>query len=371
MRRAIDGPLVVETLGRSEFDVLGEEWDELVASRAGRDEPFWRHGWLTCWLDHFAVGEQLRLLVARAGGRLVAALPLLEGRSRMYGLGVRRLRAPANVHSCRFDLLCSPDHPEALGALWSHLRAGAAFDVLELSDVPQDGLARQLLTLAENDDLRVATWESMQTPWLSLQGGHQAMLGRLDAHFRQNLRRRRRKLEAKGRVELQRVTGGRELERLLEEGFALERAGWKGDSGTAIACEAVTRGFYAELARRAALAGELSLFFLRLDGAPVAFQLGLEHGRTYYLPKTAYDERHRECSPGQLLMDSVLADLCERGLERFDFLGPWMDWKADWSSEVRPHHWLYVFGRGARATALWDLKARWVPKLKEVLRWKR
>ncbi len=370
MRRSIDGPLVVEELGREGFLGLRQDWDELVA-RSGHDEPFFRHHFLSLWLDNFAPGEELRLFVARSGERLVAALPLLEERGRMYGLRVRRLRAPANVHSCRFDLVADPDRPEAIKALWSHLRATRSFDVLELADVPLDGAARGLLSLAEADGLRVAVWESMQTPFVPLEGGYDAVLGRLDAHFRQNLRRRKRKLEAKGKLELQRITGGRELERLLEEGLALERAGWKGERGTAIADDATTRGFYSELARRSAQRGELSLYFLRLDGRPVAFHFGLESGKTYYVPKVAFDEAHRECSPGQVMVDEVVRDLCERGFERFDFLGPNMTWKQDWSSQVRPHHWLYAFGRSARGAALYDLKSRWAPKLKEVLRWKR
>ena len=369
MRREEQSPLVVEELGRPAFDRIGPEWEQLVAR--GRAEPFWRHHFLSVWLDNFACGQRLRLFTARADGRLLAALPLLEQRGRMYGLSVRRLRAPANVHSCRFDLLVEPERADALRGIWSHLRATCPFDVLELPDVPLDGAARQLLSLAEADGLRVAVWESMQTPFVSLAGGHEAVLAGLEPHFRQNLRRRRRKLEARGRVELQRASGGRELEWLLEEGFELERSGWKGQQGTAIADDPVTRGFYAELARRAALRGELSLYFLRLDGRPVAFQYGLEDGRTYYVPKVAFDEACRECSPGQLLMDAVLRDLGERGFERFDFLGPNMPWKGDWSRGVRPHHWLYAFGRGAKGAALYDLKSRWAPRLKEVLRWRR
>jgi CelD/BcsL family acetyltransferase involved in cellulose biosynthesis len=370
MRRAIETPLVVEELGREGFDGLCEEWDQLVAE-SGHDEPFWRHHFMSIWLDNFAPSERLRLLVAREGGRLVAALPLLEQRGRMYGLAVRRLRAPANVHSCRFDLPADPGRPGALQAIWKHLRATTSFDVLELPDVPADGAARRLLELAEAEGLRSCVWESMRTPWISLQGGYEALQGRLEAHFRQNLRRRRRKLEAKGKVELQRVNGGRGLEALLQEGLELERAGWKGERGTAIADDPVARGFYTELARRSALRGELSLHFLRLDGRPISFQYGLESGKTYYIPKVAFDEEHGDCSPGQLLVEEVLRELCARGFERFDFLGPSMPWKQDWSREQRAHHWLYVFGPGARGSALCDLKSRWIPRVKEVLKWKR
>ena len=62
----------------------------------------------------------------------------------------------------------------------------------------------------------------------------------LGASSARNLRRRAKKLEAEvGPLTLERVDGsGRgALDAILDEGFALEAAGWKGERGTAIACD--------------------------------------------------------------------------------------------------------------------------------------
>lgn len=364
-----EGALVAEELGRHEFDHLRDAWDATL-DRAGRREPFYRHAFLSVWIDTFAPEADFRLFVARDHGRLVAALPLIADEPRLYGIRVRRLRAPANVHSNRFDLLLEPGREDALHALWAHLRAAASFDVIELSDVVEDGAARGLLDLAEADGYRTAAWESMRTPFVPLDGGFGSVQERLDGRFRQNLRRRRRKLEQRGAVEVERVDGGRDLEHYLEEGFELERAGWKGRDWTAIACDPLTRGFYAEVARNEAMAGRLALYFLRLDGRPIAFQYGLCDGTTYWLPKTAYDEDLRDCSPGQLLTEAVLQECAARGVRELDFLGPGMPWKHDWTGASRGHHWLYVFNDTPRARALDRIKFAVAPCLKEVLRWK-
>ncbi|HEY3447948.1 MAG TPA: GNAT family N-acetyltransferase [Myxococcales bacterium] len=361
--------LVAEELDRAGFDALAPAWDAAL-EQARRPEPFYRHHFLSAWLDHFAPEERLRVFVAREQGRLVAALPLVEDRPRFYGVKVRRLRAPANVHSNRFDLLLEPGREDALKALWSHLRASAEFDVLEIPDVPEQGAARKLLPLAEAAGLTTGQWESMRSPYVPLEGGWTAVSARLDARFRQNMRRRRRKLEQRGPVELERVEGGRDLERYLEEGFELERAGWKGRESTAIASDPVTRGFYAELARREATRGRLSLYFLRLSGRAVAFQFGLADATTYWLPKTGYDESLAECSPGQLLAEAVLRDCAARGLAEFDFLGPAMSWKSDWTAASRVHDWLYVFGTSPAARWAHRVKFGLAPAVREVLRWK-
>ncbi|HSP79034.1 MAG TPA: GNAT family N-acetyltransferase, partial [Myxococcaceae bacterium] len=194
----------------------------------------------------------------------------------------------------------------------------------------------------------------------------------LSSRFKANCRRRRRKLEERGRVEVERVEGGLELEARLEEGFSLEASGWKGRRGTAMAQDGRTRGFYSELAREAGYAGRLALYFLRLDGRAVAFQYGLCHGGRYFLLKPGYDESLGECSPGQLLMEEVLRDCIARGLREFDFLGPDMVWKRDWTDRVRRHSWLYVFNDTAFGRALCAAKFRWGPRAREVVtRWTR
>lgn len=368
--------LYVEELDREQFARLGPEWDAL-AMRSGCAAPFFSHRFLRIHLDNFEFGRRLRVLICRqvpaggSAGRLLAALPLIEDRASICGLPVRRLRSPSGVHSNRFDLLCEPESDEAIPAIFRAVQELGDWDVLELRDVPAGGHGWRLLTQARRLDHPVGAWESMRSPWISLAEGYEALLEGLDAKFRANLRRRRRRLEAHGTVTLQRVEGGPDLDRMLEEGFELERSGWKGREGTAIACDPPTRSFYVEVARQAALHGELSLHFLRVGGRAVGFHFALARGDTLYLPKMAYDEGLRECSPGQLLMDAVLEDLCARGMKAFDFLGPLMPWKQEWTSRVRLHHWLYVFARTPRGRMLEQLKFRWVPVAREVVGWKR
>jgi CelD/BcsL family acetyltransferase involved in cellulose biosynthesis len=149
----------------------------------------------------------------------------------------------------------------------------------------------------------------------------------------------------------------------------LERQGWKGLRGTAIAQETGTWGFYTELARAAAYGKYLSLFFLRLNGEPVAFQFGLTGAGRYFLLKPAYAEAFGQCSPGQLLMQAVLRDSVRRGLNEVDFLGPNMPWKEDWAERFRSHSWLFVFRDSRLGRALCRAKFNWLPHARKLRRW--
>ncbi|HYX92202.1 MAG TPA: GNAT family N-acetyltransferase [Myxococcaceae bacterium] len=362
--QTLDGR-VEEIRDRAAFVALEREWNALVAE--SDDQIFYRHEFLRVWIDNFAPRAQLRALVIRGrGGRLEAALPLLARPARMYGVPVRELSSAANPHSCRFDLLAR-DPPAAASAFLAHLAQDRSWDVLRITDVPEGGKARALLASAEARGFLTGTWESLRSPYIPLPATRAELLARLDGKFKANLRRRRRKLEEKGRVEVKRIEGGDALERALEEGFALERSGWKGKGGTAIVQDEATRGFYSELARIAAELGALALYSMRVDGRPVAFHYALEYGGRYLLLKPAYDESIKECSPGQLLVEEVLAASVERRLAEFDFLGPDMVWKRDWTDRLRPHHWVFIFRDGLLGRALREAKFRWIPAIKEVV----
>jgi CelD/BcsL family acetyltransferase involved in cellulose biosynthesis len=327
---------------------------------------------LRIWIDNFAPGAELRILTLRdADGRLSAALPLIAERAAIYGVPVRQLSATANPHSCRFDMIArEPAAAAAAFVAWLH--ADRTWDVLRLTDVPDGGAAWALLAEAHARGLPTGTWESLRSPYVPLPATWELFQARLQAKFKANCRRRRRKLEEKGKVELERVDGGFSLDAVLEDGFSLEESGWKGGRGTAIAQDPATREFYTELARDAATAGRLALYFLRLDGRPVAFQYGLTRGGRYFLLKPAYDETLAECSPGQLLTEDVMADCIAHELVEFDFLGPDMPWKRDWADAVRPHTFLYAFADTPFGRALCAAKFRLAPAVKRGLaRWRR
>ena len=274
-------PQVQVVTDRAGFMALEAEWNALVA-RTG-DTLFYRHEFLRVWLDNFAPGAALRVLTLRDGaGDLSAALPLLLERSSLYGAPVRQLVSAANPHSCRFDLIAQ-DPVQAAELFLAHLREDRSWDLLRLNDVPEQGAGWALHAAADRAGLATGSWESLQSPYFPLPDTSEAFQATLQSKFKANCRRRRKKLEEKGQVRFERYEGGVDLDAKLEEGFALEQSGWKGQRGTAMAQDVRTRGFYTELARESARSGRLTLYFLRLDDRPVAFHFGLTHAGRYLL----------------------------------------------------------------------------------------
>lgn len=370
LRGASRSPLRVEEVhDLAAFDALAAEWNALVTRTD--DQVFYRHEFRRCWLEHFVPGERLRVLLGRDElGRLTAALPLWEVRGHQYGMPVRQLLSLTNKHSCRFDLLAD-DPRRASVAFLSHLREDPSWDVLRLADVPEEGAAWSLLGVARGAGMPCGAWPSARSPYVVLPSTVEDW-NRERGRRAKPLRRRRRRLEERGPVAVERVSGLEELAERLVEGFALEHSGWKARQGTAILQEAGTLGFYTSLASLAARQGWLGLYFLRVDSRPIAFQYGLDYGGRYLAMKPAYDEDFGEVSPGQLLMESLVQDCIARGHTEVDLLGDDAPYKREWTEVVRPHHWLFIYRDTLVGRTLYRAKFNWAPVAKRMVgRWAR
>ena len=357
-------PLRVSLLtDRSAFLGMEKEWNDLAEST--RDEPFHRHEYVRTWIESFAPGASLRILAGRDDrDRLVALLPLIERRSRFLGLSVREWCSPTNVHSFRFDFLAE-DPSSAAPHFLDRLAAQPEWDLLRLADVPPQGSAWHLYQAACDAGWPAGIYRAQKSPYIPLPASFDDLAGLWSSKFRSNLRRRRKLLERRGRIEVERVGTGPRLLAILDECFLLESRGWKGKRGDSAQGDPRIRSFYSSLAERSG--GAFSLSLLKLDGRLIAFHYGLTRRRIYSLLLTSYDESFRECSPGHLLVEEVLRECLASGVREFDFLGCDLEWKRAWTESSRSHSWLFMFRNHPLGRAMRRAKFEWAPAARRMI----
>src|SRR5207244_8216415 len=151
---------------------------------------------------------------------------------------------------------------------------------------------------------------------LALPQKYEQVEAAVDGKFRQNLRRRKRRLAEQGEVKYLIVDGkdAKQLDVALADFFDIEASGWKGRGGTAIALRPELVGCYTQIARDAAKRNALALGFLELAGKRIAAHLTIVHAGRSYLLKLGYDEKFHEFYPGQQLVSEAIRDACARGL---------------------------------------------------------
>jgi CelD/BcsL family acetyltransferase involved in cellulose biosynthesis len=326
MTADVDTRLELDTIGRvEEFERLAFEWDALVRAMP-RPSPFFLHAWLKAWSCHYGEGAELTVHVARRGGRLVGALPLLVRRH----LGLRTARFLGGRQSALGDLLLA--HGED-GATASALvdRIPASADLLDVYGLPTRS------RLAETLGPSLGVTQRVEAPVLDLTRGWETVYGAKTNSKKRNLhRRRRRQLGEVGRLE---VVVARRLEDLLaalEDAFRLHDLRWEGRPDGSGFASPTGRPFQREAIAALAALDVPRIVLLRLDGRAVAFHYYFAFEGCMYVHRLAFDPALARLSPGLVNTLDTLEAASEEGLTRVEFLGGAERYKTELADGFEP-----------------------------------
>src|SRR5262249_27859205 len=193
-----------ETGGVEVIEFLAEEWRRLC-EEGHCDDPFYRPEWIAAYIRAFAPKAKVVVVTARLEGELKAVLPLIKELAFFCGIPVKRLRGAANVHSCRFDMVCARggEGEAAVRAIWKFLAERSGWDVMQLPSVPEGGALNFFAEAARLDGFPVERNVSMRSPYLPLTDLDETkdpLVLQSSANFRSIVRRKERQLKAQGNV---------------------------------------------------------------------------------------------------------------------------------------------------------------------------
>jgi len=327
--RRIDSPDELATLWR-QLPQVAQEFTQSV-------------DWTLVAAERLYGADALRVVQARNDIEVIALAPLGVA----SGGGVERLEvlgASTLFEPCGFGYR----DDEALAAL---CRAVVGLGrPLVLQRIAADGALLQTFKRAVRGRGQLLEFKASGSPFVPISSSWEEYSQSLSSRRRQDYRRARRNLERAGTVELQiHRPSPEEVEPAMAEAMQVEAASWKGWGGSAMLTDARLSGFFLQLAQRLARQGQLRVCFLRLDGAPIAMQIGVVHAGRWWVLKIGYDERRAEHSPGIQLMWEVLRAAFEERLSSFEMLGSAEPWLSIWARQERTYRTLAFYpynGRG-------------------------
>jgi len=280
---------------------LALEWDALAADAAEPD--VFSERWFAEASRHL-LPPGVRQLAVRSNGQLVGLMPVIPA-TRYGRIPLRHTENWAHYH--RFlgaPLLRRGHEAEAWRALLTALDTDpAAGALLHVSGLVEQGPVHRGLIAAAHD---------LHRPCDTVHRIERAMLATdlsPDAYYAATVRKKKRKelgrlhtrLLEQGRVETRRLGPDDAVGDWIEDFLALERAGWKGAAGSALACTPETAAFFRDVVSGAHAAGKLDIIRIDLDGVAVAMLVNLLAPPGAFSFKTAFDERLSRFSPGVLL----------------------------------------------------------------------
>jgi CelD/BcsL family acetyltransferase involved in cellulose biosynthesis len=350
---------------RQAFAALRDAWNARLDPRQPR-AVFLTHEWFTAWLDAFAPREALRILVARRGTDVRGILPLYAACASGHPFAARELRFPANGHSPSADLVCAPGDAASVCAAFAQWlrRAGLDWDVSVFPEVAAGGSLSRLLR-AYPESACVAQVQR-SAPFIPLDGTWEAYTARLSKRFLKVLRNNVNRVEKSHSAEIERLESAAAVGAAFPDMLAISERSWQGHAGSGIASSEANRAFYAAIARDCAARRQLRLWFLKLDGRRVAFELHIVHAGVEFGLKTGFDLEFAEIGIGTYLDQQIVRRLFAQGdLHEYDLLGNADFYKLRWTGHTRDYERVFLFGGSwqARARSLWHV--RLLPMLRQ------
>lgn len=318
--------------------------------------------WLGAWFDTFAPDVATLTLGS------VASLKLRCARGQVLRVPVRVLRSPTNDHSPYYDWP-SGVAPQTLAGWLASSRRSHAWHVLELDYLPVDSNATRVLASLPRPWRRLAVQARWESPVIDLTQDADSYFAGLPQKLRANTNRAENGLAKAGELRVRDLACGEDWLIWLDACLALEQAGWKSQTGGAIAQDDRVRAFYLTVLQHFREAGAMRLYGLTLGDELLAFNLLVRDGPTWFGLKTGYAEDWAKQSPGNVLFRHVLKALFADGdAQALDLLDPVTDWKRRWASRVEARLRLRLYAPGWRGGLAYhgERSARWLHGLPAV-----
>lgn len=307
----------------SELDSIYDDWDALAVEAS---RPFCAPGWMLAWWQNAAPDRgRVRIVTVRDGGRLVGVAPLWAAKGKGwrsdYEALTGRLSPPAGP-------IAAPGKEQEVAATLAEALATASPrpSTLRLADrIGPGSMVDRLLDVWPGGRPWLHMTPPLPVPIVSLSGlDYESWLGSKSSKFRQESRRRRRRLaDAGGRFEL---AGMSDLDRALDAFIELHGARWR-ERGGSNALVPGLRGMLTDAAQRLLPSERLRIFTIEAEGRTIAATILVAAGRQVSGWGSGFDESWGRYAPSVLLLLHSLADAAERGEDCME-LGPGdMDYK--------------------------------------------
>ena len=275
-------------------------WERLAA-QASEPSPFLEPWGLLPALRALDPQGTARLLRFEHQGELVGLFPVAASRS-YYGRPIPHLHGWSHANAFLGAPLVAAGHERAFWTAlleWADRNAGLAL-FLHLVDLPLAGPLHAALAgvLAEQHRTSGVVHRTNRAMLCSAETPEAYLAGSLSGKKRKELRRQATRLGELGAVTSERRHDAEGLDAWTDAFLALERAGWKGKAGSALASQAETTALFRATLAGAAARGKLERLALRLDGRPIAMLATFLTPPGAFSYKTAFDEDYARFSPG-------------------------------------------------------------------------
>jgi CelD/BcsL family acetyltransferase involved in cellulose biosynthesis len=285
------------------LEEVSEVWPA-IAERSGNLFASWE--WISTWWRHFGRGRELAGTIARrSDGKPAVIVPLY-----MFGRKpLTILRFLGHGSGDWLGPIYAPGEEElAVTVLQATIAGAPHWDVFLAEHMRSDQRPTQALagTVVRSEGFPILPFRKRS--WDQL-------LEERSSNFRQQVRRRERRLARTRRLNYRLSTDPQRLDADLDVLFNLHRARWSRGNSSAFA--GAREAFHREFARLALARGWLRLWIMELDDEPAAVWYGFRYGGVEWYYQAGRDPSYDSASVGFVLLCHTIRAALEDGAKGY------------------------------------------------------
>lgn len=338
------------------FAQLRDVWNRIAAD-TDPDCVFLRHEWFEAAWQWAKCDAELAIVTVASDDALVGICPLVRRTRKRNGISLRVLEflAVPDAQSCGV-LAAGHDFERVMQAVADKLASDMpVWDLLELGNLCEPHQSSASITGALNQcGLGADSAQTGINPTVDLTQSWETYYRSRSRHLKKNNNLVANRLTRAGIAETTWVRGrvdADDVEGHVQTLVRLSAASWKNTTGLTLNHDGPEQ-FIRHLTRLAAAQGWLSVWYLKLDGQPVAMEYQLIYKGRVHALRSDFDDTQRQLSPGSHLNWKLMEQLFGSALHTY-YMGPGENaYKMRWTDRGQPMFRVTAYNRTVAGYAM-------------------
>ena len=322
----------------TEITALKHEWVALEAKSRDGFDYFQTYDWCVGWCNKFISGDKSetapnpRVYVLRIDDQVAMIWPLMKVQARSGLAFLESLTEPLGQYA---NVLYDRELVDfGTGRwVWKNIKACCGVDAVSLNHYPENSFVADVIG-NEGVDETIQYVSSIFD--FSMIDRWEDYIASLNKNQRKQRGRRVRKLEALGDLRFEvYFKESDEFRELVEQAIEMKRL-WLIETNrhSQTLFEDTSKSFLSNLGGDSTVqSGEGPVVqVMKLDGKPIAIEIGMLRNRHYYSYLGAIDMEYASYSPGKVQMEMSQKWAYDYGIRMFDFLSDPSDYKKSWTN---------------------------------------
>lgn len=350
----------------NELAEISEAWDTLVRE-SHDDKIHYTYFWFTNSYDVFNSDDQLYVItVYGEDGSLNCIVPLVIISEKYRFFKLRKICFPRNPQNPSNDFICKKGYEEqCYQVVLAHLGQFLIWDLIDLQMIDGVGITSRLLDkYLKSHTFKFHSYPNRVSPYITVKGTWDDFWSNRSSKFRKGMRNKINR----GKKKEYKIDAIRDFKNpeTLELMRSISSKSWKRSIGTDLLTKKDNFNFYELISRHFGNLGKATLYLLKLEDQPAAFEFHFEYDNVVYPIRADYDESYKAYSPGSILEYEIIKSLFEKSdIDEYNSCGHTYQYLLNWTETSREYLNFEVFRPSLFPSLAYQIEYIVIPALRK------